>query len=130
MKKSRLAIWKISPTFQDGRGTIADILEDRGIRHIGIIVSNSGSLRGNHYHKKATQWTYVMDGKIKVYTKDFKGKNSKIKSFVMGPCDMVEIPPYVIHAVEALNKSTLLVLTNQHRKNNSYEYDTFRIKIA
>lgn len=130
MKKAKLKLWKISPTFMDSRGIIADILEDRGIKHVGIIISLAGSTRGNHYHKKATQWTYVIGGKIKIYTKELKSKNSKIESFVMNPGDMVELPAYTIHAVDALKKSTLLILTNKSRKNNSYEYDTFRIKIV
>lgn len=130
MKKAKLKLWKISPTFKDSRGIIVDILEDWGIKHVGLIISLPGSIRGNHYHKKATQWTYVIDGKIKIYTKEFKNKNSKIKPFVMNPGDMIELPPYNIHAVDALKKSTLLILTNKSRKNNSYEYDTFRIKIV
>jgi len=120
----------IMPTFKDERGTIVDILEDKNIKHVGIIVSFPGSIRGNHYHKKATQWTYVIDGKIKIYYKYLKSRDSKIECFGMNPGDIIELPPLTIHAIEALEKSTLLILTNQSRKEGSYEYDTFRIKIA
>ena len=137
MKKSNSRELKISkylerivPSFKDERGTIVDVLEDKNIKHVGIIVSFPGSIRGNHYHKKSIQWTYVIDGKIKLYSKRLKNKNSKTECFVMEPGDIIKLPPLTIHAIEALEKSTLLILTNQSRKNNSYEYDTFRIKIA
>ena len=127
---SRKYLKKIPPAFKDKRGIIVDILEDKNIRHIGLIISSPGSIRGNHYHKKATQWTYVIDGKIKLHAKSLKNKNSEIESFIMYSGDIIELPPLTIHAVEALEKSILLILTNQPRKNNSYEYDTFRIKIV
>ena len=57
---------KISPVFKDSRGDILDILEGQHIMHIGLLKSNPGSISGNHYHKKSTQWTYVIEGKIKV----------------------------------------------------------------
>ena len=122
-------IWGIKPTFEDARGSIYDVLEGDRIKHVGILLSEAKSIRGNHYHKKATQWTYVVDGKIIIYIKQLD-ENSRIKKIEMNPGDIVELPPMTIHAIEALERSTLLVLTDQPRVNNGYEYDTFRIKIA
>ncbi|MEK6948739.1 MAG: cupin domain-containing protein [Nanoarchaeota archaeon] len=122
-------MWKIKPTFQDERGSIYDILEGDRIKHVGIIISEAKSIRANHYHKKSTQWTYVIDGKIIVYTKDSNKKYSAVKKIEMKPGDMIELPPLTIHAVETLEKSKILVLTNQSRINNGYEYDTFKVKI-
>lgn len=120
----------IQPAFKDKRGMIIDILEDKDIKHIGLIISSSGSIRGNHYHKEATQWTYVIDGKIKLHFRDMKKKDSQVDHLIMGSGDIIELPPFTIHTIEALEKSTLLILTNKSRKDNSYEYDTFRIKIV
>ncbi len=121
-------IWSIKPAFEDGRGSIYDILESDKIKHIGILISEAKSIRGNHYHKKATQWTYVIDGRIILYLRQLE--QTKIKKIEMKPGDMVELPPLTIHATESLEKSKILILTDQPRVDNGYEYDTFRIKIA
>ncbi len=128
--KIQAKFWKIEPAFRDDRGMIYDILENENIRHIGLIICEPGSTRANHYHKKATQWTYVIDGKIRIYTKDFNEKEGKAESHVLGQGDIIKHPPYMIHAVEAIEKSTLLILTDQPRLGNGYEEDTFRVKIA
>ncbi len=121
-------IWSIKPAFEDGRGSIYDVLEGNRIKHVGILISEAKSIRGNHYHKKATQWTYVIDGRIILYLRQLE--QTKIKKIEMKPGDMVELPPLTIHATESLEKSKILILTDQPRVDNGYEYDTFRIKIA
>lgn len=121
--------WNIKPAFADERGSIYDVLENNDIKHVGIIISKANSIRANHYHKKATQWTYVISGKIILHTKGLNDE-SKTKKIEMSGGDMAEIPPSTIHAVEAVQDSVLLVITDQPRVDNGYEYDTFRIKIA
>lgn len=117
----------IVPVFEDKRGKIIDVLEDENIKHIGIITSNKGSIRGNHYHKKSTQWTYIISGKIKIYLKNFD--NGDMKEIILNRGDLIKIPVMSIHTLESIGNSTMLVLTDQHRIDESYEYDTFRIKI-
>ena len=50
--------------FTDNRGFIVDILYNTNINHVALIKSKKKSIRGNHYHKKTIQYTYVLDGKI------------------------------------------------------------------
>ena len=42
---------------------------------------------------------------------------------------MIRLPPYIIHTIEAIKLSKLLILTDQSRVNNGYEHDTYRVKI-
>ena len=126
MKKT---VTKIKPVFEDNRGKIFDLLDTKKVKHIGIIESKNGSIRGNHFHRKSTQWTYVIEGKIRVYTKNVSDDKSEVEESILNENDMIVIPPMIIHAVEALEDSKLLVLTDQPRINNGYEYDTFKVKI-
>ena len=121
---------RIAPSFEDERGGIFDILEDEDIRHIGLITSNPESIRGNHFHKKCTQWTYVIEGMVKICTQDSTKKGAAVESMVLKGGDMIKFPPLMIHTIESLGKSKILVMTNVPRIDNSYEYDTFRVKIV
>jgi len=129
MKKVMDSLKGIKPAFRDRRGAIFDIL-DETIRHVGIIDSRPGSSRGNHYHKKATQWTYVISGKIRIYLRDAKDGKAKVKVVQLNEGEIIKLPPYTIHTIETVKKSKMLILTDVPRINNGYEYDTFRVKIA
>ncbi len=129
MKMGKFKIIKIKPIASDGRGYIADILNDESIKHVGIITCKAGSVRGKHYHKKQKQYTFVIKGKLKLVVKDLKAKTSKPKESIIKEMDIAEIPPYFYHSMEALDDSTILTLSSKSRSGNKFEDDTFRIKI-
>ena len=60
--------------FRDKRGLIADIIYNDKINHIAYITTKKNGIRGNHYHKKTIQYTFVLDGTIKYYLKKKSGK--------------------------------------------------------
>ena len=124
----KIEIKKIKPAFEDHRGAITD-LSDEQIRHIGIITSKPGAVRGKHYHKKATQYTYVLSGKIELLLKDLNEENPKAVTLTMSPGDIITIPPNVIHVIKSLNESTILVFSNISRIDGGYENDTVRVDI-
>ena len=45
-----------------------DIVSHENINAIAFITINKGAIRGNHYHKKTTQWNYILKGSIKYIT--------------------------------------------------------------
>ena len=45
--------------FKDKRGSIKDIFYKKKINHVAIIKSRAGGRRGDHYHKKTTQWMLI-----------------------------------------------------------------------
>ena len=63
--------------FRDTRGIIADVIYKNQINHIGYISSKKNSIRGNHYHKKTTQYNFVLDGVV-IITLNKKTKKIKI----------------------------------------------------
>ncbi len=119
---------KISPVFTDERGTISDILETT-INHIGLITSKKGSIRGKHYHKKSTQYIFVISGKLESFTKDMNVENSKVESHILVPGDLETVSPMLAHAHKALEDSVFLNFTTESRKESGYEDDTIRVEM-
>src|SRR3989344_7350324 len=126
IKLNKVTIQKIQPVHTDGRGAITDILEGVSIKHVGLVTFRKGVVRGNHYHKKQTQYSYLLEGEIRLVTK--KASGGKITSKITKPGDFISIPPGFIHAYAATEKSSMVVLTNFSRSIKKYEDDTFRVQ--
>ena len=122
-----MEIIKIEPAFVDGRGSIWDLLMNEQIDHIGMLTSKKGSIRGKHYHKKQKQYTLVLNGKIRIITKDISKGDSKIERLDLNEMEMVLFPSFCYHSLEALEDSKCLIFTSKGREGNSYEEDTIRV---
>lgn len=125
---NKVTIRKIKPVHKDERGLIIDILEGVPVKHTGLVTFAKGVIRGNHYHKKQTQYTYVLEGEIKLVTR--KSSGGKITARITRPGDFVSIPPGFIHTYIANKKSVIVVLTNFSRSIKKYEDDTFRVELV
>lgn len=128
MKKKRTSviIKKLTPVFRDARGDIFDLIEDE-IHHVGFITFRKGVVRANHYHKRSTQYSYVVEGKIELTTKDAKNPKAKAKKTIMGKGVLAMIPPYIIHSYRALTPASIIDCTTESRKADGYESDTVRV---
>ena len=114
-----------SEYFVDKRGFIVDILYNTKINHVALIKSNKKSIRGNHFHKKTIQYTYVLDGKLYYFKK--KGRSYQKKILKKG--DLIKTMPLEIHAFKFLAKrNTLLIFSSGLRGGKDYEKDTFRVE--
>jgi quercetin dioxygenase-like cupin family protein len=110
--------------YKDNRGIISDLIEKERINTVTYITFNKNKVRGNHYHKKTTQWNYVISGKLIFICR----VNGKIKKIIGKKKDLVKIETKEHHAIKALNYSEILVLTKGPRGGKEYESDTFRLK--
>lgn len=122
-----MEITKITPAFEDERGSIWDFLTGDTVHHIGFLISKKNAIRGKHFHKEQKQYTLVLKGKIKVTVKDLQDENAVIESQELGKMDMVFFPPYMYHSIEAIEDCECLVFTSKSRKGSGYEEDTFRV---
>lgn len=111
--------------FEDKRGRITDILEKAPIEYVTLITSKKGAVRGNHYHKKSIQYTFVLKGSLHLVTQKPKGKIKKeiIKTGDLAFTDMMES-----HALKAIENSQLLIMTRGPRGGGDYEKDTYRLE--
>jgi len=115
-----------NPVFRDKRGVITDILQRINIDSITIITSKKGAVRGNHYHKKTTQYAYVLKGKFRLYTQE---KGRKIERKVVKEGDFITTPPWERHAFVALEDSVLLACFLGPRRGKDYEDDTYHLGV-
>ena len=115
---------RYKPNFSDQRGEIFDLIEKESINAVTKISFKKDSVRGNHYHKKTTQWNFVLSGEMIVISK----KNGKRTSKTFKKDDLFILQPNEHHAIKAKKKSMLLVFTKGPRGGKEYENDTFRLK--
>ena len=118
-------IRRIANAFEDERGSIADILEDEPIEHVSTLMTRKGSVRGNHLHRETWQWLYVTAGMLRYMTRDESGATVMA---VARAGDVILTKPNEAHAMEALEDTTMIVMTRGPRGGREYESDTFRLR--
>jgi UDP-2-acetamido-2,6-beta-L-arabino-hexul-4-ose reductase len=117
----------LGPVFSDQRGDIYDILEDVDIAHVGMVTFKKGVVRGNHYHLISTQYSFVLEGSIKLTISSIDG--SEKQEFTLQPGSLSTIPPQKVHTYEALTDARMLDLTTLGRNDNGYEKDTVKLSV-
>jgi dTDP-4-dehydrorhamnose 3,5-epimerase-like enzyme len=111
----------------DDRGSIADILHHTPVQHAAWIISHRGVIRGNHYHKRTTQYLFLVQGRLRYWYQPVDQSVERLWQDVWRG-DLVTTPPYEVHALEILAEATeFLVLTDGPRGGPDYESDTFRV---
>lgn len=111
--------------YADERGSITDILQKEEIEYITVITSVKGVERGHHYHKKTTQWVYLMEGRMKSLT---QLPGEPVVATILEKGDLAVTYPMERHAMIALEDSVFLVFTRGPRGGEDYETDTYRLK--
>ena len=116
---------KVEPAFTDERGVITDLLNGVELRHIGLLKSKAGSVRGNHYHKLAAQYTYVVSGKLEFAAQE---PGEAVETTVLSPGDLMLTGPNCAHAMRFLEDSEIMTFTTRARDDGGYEDDTIRLE--
>ena len=117
---------KLKENFIDSRGSITDIFYKTNIQHVAIIKSKPNVRRGDHFHKKTTQWILITKGSLEYW---YKKLNSKAKPMVkvLKVGDFVETPTNEMHALKiGKNGNEFVVFTIGKRGGKDYESDTYR----
>ena len=117
---------KLKINFNDKRGSISDIFYNTSIQHVAIIKSKPNVLRGDHYHKKTTQWMLMTKGSMEYWYKKLNSK-TKPKMKILKVGDLVETPPNEMHALKIRKDGNeFVVFTVGKRGGKDYESDTYR----
>ena len=114
----------IDRAFQDARGSIADVLEDETIEHVTLITTAKGAVRGNHVHRETHQWLYIVSGAL-AYA--IRGGDGPLRLGTVRAGDLLATGPMEAHALQALEETTMVVMTRGPRGGREYESDTFRL---
>ena len=116
---------------KDKRGFILDIFVDKPKALWTLLTFKKNSVRWNNFHKKSTQYSFILEGKLTMITSkvDKNGKffGKKLKRIVKKN-DLITHKPFVSHVFKAKTKSTMLAFADGLRGGKNYEKDTFRLK--
>ncbi len=122
MKQEHRAI-----NFEDKRGSITDIFTNGSKDHVTIIQSKKGAVRGNHYHKKSIQYTFVISGQLTLYSQKYGQK--KVYRHILKPNDLMTHLPMECHALVADKNTIFLAFADGLRGGKNYEKDTYRLEV-
>lgn len=115
---------------KDSRGYILDIFVKDPKDHCTIVTFNKNAIRGNHFHKKSTQYSFILEGKLLMLTSKVNnmGKfKNKIKKKIVKKNDLIIHKPFEFHVFKALKKSKMLAFADGIRGGKNYQKDTFKI---
>lgn len=111
--------------FEDDRGTIRDIFAREPKDTCTLIFSKKGAVRGNHYHKLSTQYTYVVSGRMTMLSQ--APGSSTVEKHVMREGDLMTHDPMEAHAMTADEDTLFLAFADGLRGGEDYEKDTYRL---
>ena len=121
-----MPVVRVKPAVIDARGAITDVLDGVPVECVTLLTSRKGSVRGNHYHKKTTQYAYVVRGRFRLFT---QRPGQRVRARVVKTGELVVTPPLERHAFVALEDSLLLACAHGPRSGRSFETDTFRLTV-
>ena len=118
-------------SFKDKRGIIIDIFVKKPKDHCTLVTFNKSAIRGNHFHKKSIQYSFVVSGKLLMLSAKINKNGTiigKIKKEILIANNIVTHKPFYAHAFKAMTKVKLLAFADGKRGGKNYEKDTFRLK--
>ena len=107
-------------------GSILGISNKFNIEEINLIESKSGSVRGNHYHKKSFELFFIIEGEIEVIVQKISndGLVGKQEKFTVKENDIFIIKPYIVHRFNILKDSKWLnALSLKHNNSDPDMYN-------
>jgi UDP-2-acetamido-2,6-beta-L-arabino-hexul-4-ose reductase len=118
--------------FSDKRGWLIEILNgmsSQRIEQIHYSCSNSGAVRGNHYHKHRVEWLCVTSGTGRIVLEDnFTKERKELKVSGDSPV-LIKIPPNIAHAIENIADAPMHLLVMADEKRSSTDSDTYHMQI-
>ena len=121
---------------EDERGFFCELIQGKYVPvpdGFGLVyvsqASGPGVIKGNHYHRRKTEWFSVIRGRAELVLKD--RKSSERMRVVMGEDEMkmVKVPPDVIHAFRNIGKAEMLLLAYISEPFNPDDPDTIYERI-
>jgi dTDP-4-dehydrorhamnose 3,5-epimerase-like enzyme len=109
----------------DERGDIVDIFYNKSINHGCIINSKPYAVRGNHYHEKTTQYTYIISGSMTYAARELNSDSTSYLHVIPG--DFIISEPNEIHAMKAGQDGCMFIaFAEGPRGGEDYETDTIK----
>jgi quercetin dioxygenase-like cupin family protein len=114
-------------SFSDNRGSITDIFYKKDINHGCVITNEPGAIRGNHYHTKTIQYTYIVSGNLTYYSQPVNA-SEPVSEYNASAGDFIISDPLEIHAMKAGPAGCVfMAFAEGPRGGEDYETDTIRV---
>jgi mannose-6-phosphate isomerase-like protein (cupin superfamily) len=84
-----------------------------------ILEIRKGKRCSLHFHKLKTESFYLHSGRLKIRVKR-TAQSEVVEEFEMLPGDCMDIPPGLIHQMEALEDAELFEFSTQHFESDSH----------
>ncbi len=110
----------------DARGSLYEPLDDRDLaaqRNVHVVLTHPAAVRGNHYHRRATETTAVM-GPCRVRLKE--GDVLRDVDVPAGEAWRFTIPPGVVHAYQNTGDGLLVLVSFSSIPHDPAATDTVR----
>jgi len=108
----------------DDRGDITGIINTGTWEEMNFITSIAGTVRGGHYHKHTTEAFYILEGRVKINTRNIHDSNNHIHEETVHSGDFFIIEPFVLHTFTVVKDAKWLNLLS--KKMNDIDKDFFR----
>jgi mannose-6-phosphate isomerase len=86
-----------------------------------ILKFNAGAKFSMHYHVDKEETFYILDGHLKLKYFDLSNAEEKIQDLYSG--DVVDIPQFNPHKIEAIKESTIIEISTHHEDSDSYRIE-------
>jgi mannose-6-phosphate isomerase-like protein (cupin superfamily) len=83
-----------------------------------ILKFNAGSKFSMHYHVNKEETFYILDGHLRLKYFDLSNAEEKNEDLYSG--DIVDIPQFNPHKIEAIKESTIIEISTHHEDSDSY----------
>lgn len=99
------------------------------MKHFLVSVSKPGVIRGQHFHKRKTEWFLIIKGKASIHFKHIKTLESKIIEVNGDNPEIVEASPMIAHAIKNIGKDDLYLMALVNEPLDQKNPDTFAYKV-
>ncbi len=109
---------KYLSAIHDERGWLVEVLKNGDVSgtfgQIYITVARPNKVKGNHFHKKKTEWVHVIHGKAKIVLHSVETGDSH-EMVIDNNTTVIKIPPMVAHGFKNISSEILYILIYSDR---------------
>jgi dTDP-4-dehydrorhamnose 3,5-epimerase len=104
---------------------------NKEFKQIYVATILPGKIRGNHYHKKKSEWFTIFNGKVKVVIEDIKTKEKK--EIILDSSEeyiyRIFLKAGVAHAFKNISDSTVVLVAYMNKIYDLNNPDTYEYKV-
>jgi UDP-2-acetamido-2,6-beta-L-arabino-hexul-4-ose reductase len=118
--------------FSDKRGNLVENTEENimlSSRHFFISKSIPGVIRGNHYHKRKTEYFIIVQGKCLIVVEDINSRSKESLEISDSDNLAVLMEPKKAHAIKNIGKNQLILLALVNEKLDHENPDTYPYRV-